>query len=82
MLEAFLIALLACVFAIILYYGLLFAIQPLLQSEFGLFIGIKLLGAYEWMILALFLSASVMVGLIPGYRAYRYSLSDGMAIRL
>jgi putative ABC transport system permease protein len=55
---------------------------PLLESHFGLFLELGLPGAYEFKLLAIVFLAGLFCGLIPGYRAYRYSVSDGMTVRL
>jgi putative ABC transport system permease protein len=65
-----------------LLYGLLIAAQPLILSKFGLYIAVGGLSVYEaWLILIVGL-AGIGIGIIPGYRIYRYSLADGMTIRI
>jgi len=80
--ESFLFAVLGSVLGVLLYYLLILIAQPITQQYFGLFIPISPLGSYELMILGLVIGVSVIVGLIPGYRAYRYSLADGMSVKL
>ncbi|MGD8703514.1 MAG: ABC transporter permease [Desulfosarcina sp.] len=63
-------------------YGLLIVGQPLILSEFGLFIAIGGLRLHELLLLAVVGLAGVFIGFIPGYQIYRYSLADGMTIRL
>ncbi|NCC28667.1 MAG: ABC transporter permease, partial [Gammaproteobacteria bacterium] len=65
----------------LLYAGLLVA-QPLMLSALGIFVAVGTLSAHEMMLLALVLAAGFLVGLIPGYRAYRLSLADGLSIRV
>ncbi|MGL5556884.1 MAG: ABC transporter permease, partial [Aeromonas veronii] len=38
--------------------------------------------AYEWQLLGMVWLAGMVIGLLPAARAYRYSLSDGMSIRV
>jgi len=73
----------AGVFAgVALLYGLLLAGQSLIQSKYGIFIAIGGLSAYELLLMALICLAGMIIGIIPGYRIYRYSLADGMMIRV
>jgi putative ABC transport system permease protein len=63
-------------------YGLLIVGQPFILSAFGLFIAIGGLSAHEITLIAVVGLAGVLIGVIPGYQIYRYSLADGMSIRL
>jgi len=63
-------------------YGLLFVCQPLILSTFGLFIAISGLSSYELCLISIVCLAGLIIGIIPGYQIYRYSLADGMTIRL
>jgi putative ABC transport system permease protein len=64
-----------------LYIGLL-AGQPWLESRLGLLIGVGWPSAHELALMALVGAAGVLIGFIPAYRIYRYSLADGMTIRM
>lgn len=64
-----------------LYAGLL-AGQPWLESRLGLFIAVSWPSAYELGLILLVGFAGVLIGLMPAYRCYRYSLADGMTIRI
>jgi putative ABC transport system permease protein len=63
------------------YIGLL-AGKSWLESRLGLFIAIGWPSAYEVGLLALTAVAGALIGMIPAYRIYRYSLADGMVIRI
>jgi putative ABC transport system permease protein len=63
-------------------YGLLLVGQPLMLSTFGLFIAIGGLSMYELTLIGIVCLAGLLTGIIPGYQTYRYSLADGMTIRL
>ena len=65
-----------------LLYGLLFASQPLIITRFGLFITIGGLSTYELVLMGIVFLAGCLIGMIPGYQIYRYSLADGITIRL
>ena len=79
--EAILVTLLGIGVGVVLLYGLLVVAQPLLITQFGLFITISFLSLYEIMLIGLVLKAGVLAGIIPGWRIYRYSLNDGMTIK-
>ncbi|GHA65042.1 ABC transporter permease [Photobacterium aphoticum] len=65
-----------------LLYLLLWLGQPLIQNHFGLLINITPLSVYEWRLIGFVQLAGLLVGAIPAIRAYRYSLSDGMTMRM
>ena len=65
-----------------LLYGLLVVGQPLILSRFGIFIQISTISLHELGLLGIVCLAGIVIGLIPGYRIYRYSLADGMTMRL
>jgi putative ABC transport system permease protein len=64
-----------------LYLGLL-AGRPWLESRLGLFIVVGWPSPYEFALMIVVAAAGVLIGLIPAYRIYRYSLADGMTIRI
>ena len=64
-----------------LYAGLALG-QPWLESRVGLFIGLGWPSAWEFGVMMLVAAAGVAVGLVPAWRSYRYSLADGMTIRI
>ena len=63
------------------YVGLL-AGQPWLESRLGLLIAVGSPSLHELALMLLVGAAGIAIGLIPAYRIYRYSLADGMTIRL
>jgi putative ABC transport system permease protein len=65
-----------------LLYGLLLVTQPLILSRFGLLIGVRGLSSYELILISVVCLAGFLIGTIPAYRIYRYSLADGMTIRI
>jgi putative ABC transport system permease protein len=80
--EAGFITLIGILTGIILLYGVLVLAQPLIAVKFSLFIGINGLSFYEMLLMGIVGAAGFLIGIIPGYRVYRYSLADGMTIRL
>ena len=82
MTEAGLLALLGAVLGIVLLYTVLLFARPFMEVQFGLFVPLTLPSLRDWVLLAAIVGAGFLVGLIPALRAYRYSLADGMTIRL
>jgi len=66
---------------VLLYSGLALGL-PLLEQWYGLQLSLSLPQFAELKLLLLVLLAGTLTGLIPGYRAYRYSLADGMTVRI
>lgn len=66
----------------VLLYGLLLIAGPLILSEFGVRVHLSWFSAHELRLLGIVCLAGCLIGLIPGYRSYRYSLADGMTIRV
>ena len=64
-----------------LYAGLALG-RPWLEARVGLFIGLGWPSAWEFGVMMLVAVAGVAVGLVPAWRSYRYSLADGMTIRI
>jgi putative ABC transport system permease protein len=63
-------------------YCALIAGKPWLESGLGLFIMVGLPSAYELGLLGVVAACGVAIGVIPAYRIYRYSLADGMTVRI
>jgi len=80
--EAALIMAVAIMLGFSMVYLLLAIAQPMLQAQAGLFIGIGWPTLREMGLISFVAVAGIVVSLIPAYRIYRYSLSDGITIRL
>jgi len=80
--EAGSLAALGAATGITLLYTVLLVARPYIESRFGLHLGISGLNAHEWLLLGIVLGAALLIGAIPAWRAYRYSLADGMSIRI
>jgi putative ABC transport system permease protein len=63
-------------------YLALIAGQPWLESHLGLLIGVGWPSTHELGLMCVVAVAGVLIGLIPAYRIYRYSLADGMTIHI
>lgn len=80
--ESLLLTLAGCAFGIALLYGAGAAVGPLLEARFGLGVGLSAPGGREWAMLGAVVVAGVAASAVPGLRAYRLSLADGMTIRV
>ena len=80
--EAAYLTISGVILGLVFLYSLLIVAQPLIESQLGLFIPIDWPTVYELTLLALVIIAGIVISIIPGYRAYRYSLADGMTIRI
>jgi len=80
--ESTLLTLAGVITGIALLYGLLVASQSLILSKFGIYIAIRGLSAHEVLLIFVVCLAGIVIGIIPGYRIYRYSLADGMTIKI
>lgn len=80
--EAISLTVIGALLGVVLLYLLLVMLQPLIESQFGLFISIAWPTSYELGLLGILFVAGLLVSFIPAYRAYRYSLADGMTIRI
>ncbi|CAM4349533.1 ABC transporter permease [Pseudoalteromonas ostreae] len=80
--ESLLITFLGCLVGCGLFYLLMALAAGYLQSHAGITIIIAMLSSYELMLIGAIMAAGFIVGLIPATRAYFYSLSDGMSIKI
>ncbi|KNZ31996.1 MAG: peptide ABC transporter permease [Methylibium sp. NZG] len=79
--EGALVTLLGVALGVVLTVLLVAAAGPWVQSQFG--IGLKLVSptASQWWVLGAIVLAGVVASLVPGFRAYRMSLADGLSPR-
>ncbi len=80
--EAGAIMLIASALGVAALYAIQLIAQPIIQAQLGLFLPAHPPSMHEILLLVAAISAGLLVGLIPAYRAYRYSLADGMTIRI
>lgn len=80
--ESLLTTFLGCLVGCILFYALMGTTAGYLQSQAGVSINISMLSDYELTLIGVIMAAGFVIGLIPATRAYFYSLSDGMSIKI
>jgi putative ABC transport system permease protein len=81
MAEAGLLTAAGVALGIVLLYGALLAVQPYVDTAYGLHLPIEPLAPTEWTTLAVIVVAGCVAGLLPALRAYRLSVADGMMVR-
>jgi putative ABC transport system permease protein len=79
--ESVLLAAAGCLLGMVLLYGMQLAIGPWMADQWGILLSWRAPNPLEWGMLGAVLLAALLAGLVPGYRAYRYSLSDGLMVR-
>ena len=82
MLEGLAITVLGTVAALVLLDLATVLCAPFIQAHYGLTIQTKLLAADELPLLGAVIGIGLLASLVPGYRAYRMSLADGLMPRL
>lgn len=80
--EALLLVVLGAALGVVLLYAALWLGRPLIEAQWGLYLAITPLALREWVLLAIITGAGALAGAIPAWRAYRYSLADGLTVRI
>ena len=80
--EAAFLTMTGIVLGVAALYAALLAGGPWLESRFGLFIAVSWPSTYELGLVCTVAAAGLLAGLVPAYRSYRYSVADGMTVRL
>lgn len=79
--EAGMLASFGTVLGLMILYITLIAIQPLIAARYGLYIAVSPPMLKEIFIIAIIVLSGFLAGLVPAYRAYRFTLADGMIIQ-
>lgn len=79
--ESTLLSMLGSVLGMLLMYLLLWGLQPLLLSRFGFYLTLGWPTLTQLGLLGCIVAGGALLGVLPAWRAYRNSLSDGMQIR-
>ena len=79
--EAGILTLAGVIVGVVLTYILLFALRPMIDNTYGLYLEIAAPSSPELMALAAIAIGGVVAGLLPALRAYQHSLADGMTVR-
>jgi putative ABC transport system permease protein len=79
--EGCLITLLGAALGALLTFGFIVLAGPWLQSRFGITLQLSPPNPSQWMLLGAIIAAGLVASLVPGWRAYRLSLVDGLSPR-
>ena len=82
LIEALIIAILGCFLGLVLLYAAMAILQPVVETQLGLFIPIDALQLREWLILSLVMASAAIASIIPAVFAYRHNLADGITVRI
>lgn len=80
--ESFFITLIAIIAGLLFELTCFFILKDWLQNEFGLFLTGSAISEAEIIYLSVALTFSILVGLIPAWRASRLTLKDGLSVRV
>ncbi len=67
---------------LILLYGGLLVLHPVLLDQFGIYIPVEAPGTIELLYALLLLGAGILLGLVPFIKSYRMTLTDGLEIKI
>ena len=82
MLEAFIISVMSIIVSTVMLFLTLYVLQPWIDNTYGILVNIEMLAVKDIYIFMLFIIAASLVSLIPAIRAYRFSINDGMTIKI
>ena len=82
MTESVLLAVAGCVLGVACLWALSAGIAPWLMAEHGVQLVPRFVDQSELVWLAGVVAAALLASVIPAWRAYRYSLADGMTVRM
>ncbi len=81
MTESVFLALTGCLAGVIIVFFILSLLQPILVSQYGLFISVNPLNTYIIVVIGSIICISAILGLIPSIIAYKRSLKDGLSVK-
>lgn len=80
--EASVLALAGAVLGLILARVILFAASSWITGQYGIYLSVFTIGPFELVLMGVVILLSIIVSLIPAWRAYRNTLVDGLSVRL
>ncbi len=80
--EGALVTLLGVALGVAVLVVAIVALAPWLQSNYGITLTLSAPSAMQWGLLGAVLVAGFLASLVPGWRAYRMSLADGLSPRV
>jgi putative ABC transport system permease protein len=80
--EGLFVTVMGVVLGVVFLTLMTIALGPVLKAHYGLAIQIQFVSTEEFKLLAAVVGVGLFASLIPGYRAYRLSLADGLTPRI
>jgi putative ABC transport system permease protein len=80
--ESFSLSLVGTILGAGLCYAVAALLQPWIENSFGLHIGISGFNALQWIYCVATIAFGSLLGVLPGIRAYRNALHDGLSLRV
>jgi putative ABC transport system permease protein len=80
--ESGLLTLIGAILGIGVVYVSVLLLQPIIEQQFGLHIPLRPFTRAEYLYLIAVVIGGLLIGLIPAWKAYRNSLSDGLSVRM
>jgi putative ABC transport system permease protein len=80
--ESALLTLIGAILGVGVVYVSVLLLQPIIEQQFGLHIPLRPFTRAEYTYLIAVVIGGLLVGLIPAWKAYRNSLSDGLSVRM
>jgi putative ABC transport system permease protein len=80
--EGLFVTVMGVVLGVVFLTLMTIALGPVLKTHYGLAIQIQFVSPEEFKLLAAVVGVGLFASLIPGYRAYRLSLADGLTPRI
>lgn len=80
--EGMFVTLLGALLGVLATAAAIVTAGPWLQERFGIGLTLSAPTAEQWLLLAAVLAAGLTASLVPGWRAYRLSLADGLSPRV
>jgi putative ABC transport system permease protein len=80
--ESGLLTLIGAILGVVVVYVSVILLQPIIEQQFGLHIPLRPFTRGEYVYLIAVVIGGLLIGLIPAWKAYRNSLSDGLSVRM
>jgi len=82
LIESLLLASTGCILGVAMMYAGIASLQGVVERQFGLYLRWQGFQPEHGIYVGLVLAASILIGLVPAWRAYRNTLADGLSVRV
>jgi putative ABC transport system permease protein len=80
--ESIVITLWGIALGIAFVFLLLQIAKPILETQYGIYLNPSGISLQEIYIIGTVIILGILIGIIPGYKIYKYSLLDGMTVKM